>query len=75
MTPANPKPADAPARVDCTKWDTPMAVAAHRMPGPNATQRRPAVEDSDVLAMAGEDDTPFRRHSGARPPSIRVRRP
>ena len=29
-------PAMAPARVDCTRCDTPMAAAAHMRPGPNA---------------------------------------
>jgi hypothetical protein len=28
------KPNSAPARVDCTRWDTPIAVQAKSIPGP-----------------------------------------
>ena len=40
ITPDRPKPAKAPARVDCTKWEIPIAVAAQSRPGPKADQNR-----------------------------------
>jgi len=39
-TPTRPKPVSAPARVDCTRCETPMAVAAQSSPGPKAVQNR-----------------------------------
>ena len=44
MVPAKPKPATAPALVDCTKCDTPMAAPAHRSPGPKLFQKDEAED-------------------------------
>ena len=36
MKSTNAYPKSAPARVDCTRWDTPMQVLANNIPGPSA---------------------------------------
>ncbi|CAI8193196.1 MAG: Uncharacterised protein [Candidatus Nitrosopelagicus brevis] len=34
------KPNSAPARVDCTRCETPIAVHANKIPGPNVLRYR-----------------------------------
>ena len=41
------KPKSAPARVDCTRWDTPIAVQANNIPGPAVFEKR----DNFVLIL------------------------
>ncbi|WP_419162431.1 hypothetical protein [Candidatus Palauibacter sp.] len=39
ITPTKANPASAPARVDCTRWETPTEVAAQMRPGPKLFQK------------------------------------
>ncbi len=51
IRPTSAKPAIAPARVDCTRCETPIEVAAQISPGPKLFQKveRPA---SDVVIFS-----------------------